>query len=87
MKSKLIGITHLEEDSVRPLTNGHDHDSRQDGEGLRQEVTVKFSANDVGKRSVDWQCDHKKVVYQKAPTRIADGDSCLRRQVAYVEPE
>jgi len=53
MKSKLIGITHLEEDSVRPLTNGHDHDSRQDGEGLRQEVTVKFSANDVGKRSVD----------------------------------
>ena len=52
MKSKLTRITNFEEDSVRSLTNGYDHESRQDCEGLRQEVTVKFSVNDVGKRSV-----------------------------------
>jgi hypothetical protein len=51
MKSKLIRITNFEENSIRPLTNGHDHEGRQDGEDL-QNVTVKSSANDVGKRSV-----------------------------------
>ena len=81
MKSKLTRITNFEEDSVRSLTNGYDHESRQDCEGLRQEVTVKFSVNDVGKRSVGWQCDHEEVVYQEASTRIAAGVSCLRRQV------
>jgi len=34
MESKLIGITNFEEDSMRPLTNGYDQESRQDGEGL-----------------------------------------------------
>ena len=82
MKSKLIRITNFEEDSMRPLTNGYDHESRQHAEDLRQNVKVKVSAKGVGKRSVGWQCDHKEVVYQKTPTRIAVGVSCLRRQVA-----
>jgi hypothetical protein len=37
---------------MRPLTNGYDHESRQDDEDLRPKVIVKFSANDVGKRNV-----------------------------------
>jgi hypothetical protein len=52
MKSKLIRITNFEEDLMRPLTNGYDHESRQEVEDLRQTVTVKVSTNDVGKRSV-----------------------------------
>lgn len=67
---------------MRPLTNGYDHENRQDGEDLRGKITAKVSANDVGKRSVGCQCDHKEVVYQKAPTLITAGDPCLRRQVA-----
>jgi hypothetical protein len=52
MNNKLIRITNFEEDSMRPLTNGYDHESRQDGEDLRQNISVKFSSNEAGKRSV-----------------------------------
>jgi hypothetical protein len=52
MKNKLIRITNFEEDGMRPITNGYDHENRQDGEDIPRKITVKFSANDVGKRSV-----------------------------------